>query len=914
MAKTENQINVDTIPGLKIYNRPALFIKRKIDLCVTNPLNALLQFLTASGVTACVLTVLFSVHPGLILDDTTPTGGDMGAHVWWPAFMRDFIVKSGRVFGWSMDYYAGFPVGQYYFPVPAAMISILDLLLPYNIAFKIVVVSGSVMLPVAAYVLGRALKAYRPIPMLMAFAATVFLFFQGDPRGNGPTTNTLLDIKGAIGNQRIMGGPLVSTMAGEFSFSIALCFAIFFLAAFYTMLRDGKYRVTSAILLALTIMSHLVVAIFVGLAAIVFWGAVYISKKGYTKIFAYAILLWITTISLTIGAIGRYFFDNKTNWQIFLVLLVTLGLISVLVFGFKKYKSDVISIIKDLIPIITGLMLSSIWLLPLLARFSYTSNMRYTKVTDTVGTQVNELIELYIAPEYMYYTVFFPVAIGFVLSATLLRKHIIPLILTAAMMATVFWLWPEGHAWNLRFLPFWYLCIYLVAALGIGELLRVPSALLTYYGYKSKFKRLFSVSKFSQATIIFLVIVCFFVYLVGFGSKQIGTDGTDQRSIKDKRGAGVDWSRYNFKGYENLPDYKEFKALMDTMGKLKPGRALWETTQSGYGTTLALMLLPYYTDHRISSMEGLYFEASGTTAYHFLNVAELSKQASNPMAWPKCEKKKDQSLVDPTCIDQYYGNITDFDRGVSHMRLMGVKYYMTYTADAKELAKNNKGLKLIAQVPDMLDTLSPQVLADAKKNKIDPPERTYSVPNGWEIYEVLDSALVEPLAVDPVVISDKSETTDWVQSGNKWLYDWWNSYTQYPVFLDHGPKEFKTLTADDALKSILSKDQQNKKSKVKVTNIKLKQDSISFDVDQIGKPVLVKVSYYPTFEVSGAKEIYRASPNFMLVIPTSKHVKLEIQRDSIEWFSIFLFFSAIMILVLMKNKSSFKLSNLSGKL
>jgi hypothetical protein len=207
--KTDIEDNTNTTSNKflkKIYFRPKIFIERKIKLLSTNPLNALLQILTAIGVALSSLTIFRSVHPGLIFDDTTPTGGDMGAHVWWPAFMRDFVFKSGRVFGWSMDYYAGFPVGQYYFPVPALMISILDLIMPYNIAFKIVVVSGSVMLPVAAYVLGRALKAFRPIPMLMAFGATVFLFFQGDPRGNGPTTNTLIDIKGAIGNQRIMGG------------------------------------------------------------------------------------------------------------------------------------------------------------------------------------------------------------------------------------------------------------------------------------------------------------------------------------------------------------------------------------------------------------------------------------------------------------------------------------------------------------------------------------------------------------------------------------------------------------------------------------------------------------------------------------------------------------------------------------
>ena len=62
----------------------------------------------------------------------------------------------------------------------------------------------------------------------------------------------------------------------------------------------------------------------------------------------------------------------------------------------------------------------------------------------------------------------------------------------------------------------------------------------------------------------------------------------------------------------------------------------------------------------------------------------------------------------------------------------------------------------------------------------------------------------------------------------------------------------------------------------------------------------MKVSYYPTFEVTGAKEIYRASPNFMVVVPTSKHVELKVERDGIEWFSILLFILSIVLFVFIK--------------
>ena len=46
------------------------------------------------------------------------------------------------------------------------------------------------------------------------------------------------------------------------------------------------------------------------------------------------------------------------------------------------------------------------------------------------------------------------------------------------------------------------------------------------------------------------------------------------------------------------------------------------------------MLLPFWTDGCIGSMEGLYFEASATTPFHFLNEAELSRGAVEPGARP----------------------------------------------------------------------------------------------------------------------------------------------------------------------------------------------------------------------------------------------------------------------------------------
>ena len=89
------------------------------------------------------------------------------------------------------------------------------------------------------------------------------------------------------------------------------------------------------------------------------------------------------------------------------------------------------------------------------------------------------------------------------------------------------------------------------------------------------------------------------------------------------------------------------------------GRAFWEYEEEldRYGTPMALMLLPHWTDGCIGSMEGLYFEASATTPFHFLTQVELSTAPSAAQR------------------DLPYGSF-DIDRGVHHLQMMGVRYYM----------------------------------------------------------------------------------------------------------------------------------------------------------------------------------------------------------------------------------------------
>src|SRR5918992_850496 len=131
---------------------------------------------TAVVVVAGIALTLVALQPDLLVADTTPSGGDMGAHVWGPAFLRDHLLPSGRLTGWAPDWYAGFPAYHFYMVVPSLAILALELVLPYGVAFKLITVSGVLALPAAAWALGRLARAPFPTPALLAVAAVGFLF------------------------------------------------------------------------------------------------------------------------------------------------------------------------------------------------------------------------------------------------------------------------------------------------------------------------------------------------------------------------------------------------------------------------------------------------------------------------------------------------------------------------------------------------------------------------------------------------------------------------------------------------------------------------------------------------------------------------------------------------------------------
>lgn len=765
--------------GARIWQR---IIRRPMNwLNAPWPAERIAQYLTALVVVGgCVFAVLQVAHLDLVFENNTPTGGDMGAHVMGPAYLRDHLLPNFQIQGWSMYWYNGFPLYRFYMVVPAMMIVALNVILPYGIAFKIVAILGIVSLPFCCWAFGRLARFRFPIPELMALAGLVFLFDE---------------------SFSIYGGNVKSTMAGEFSFSIALSLAVLGLGLFARGLETGKYRNWTAIVLALAMLSHGIVLIFVVLGAFLMW------------------LVWMDRTRFVYG--------------------FTMGL--------------------------TAVLLSAFWVVPFLFNHQYMTDMKYGYRPDGVDDSFWDMFFQY--PVFWDLVVSGFALIGFV--SSVVKRNLTGAwlgIMCFALMAATYLARDSlpviGLLWNPRLLPFLYLVRLLLCMVGIVD--------TVHFVIKSVRQRELStgdlwVSGVATAAVVSITVLV--VQLFSFqempggrittkNDKSVyawGIGGWDIITLtpnaKDALSDG--WTRYNFMGYEGRPAYGEYKGLVDTMAELGRstddgegcGRALWENNgdTGAYGTTMALMLLPHWTDGCIQSQEGLFFEASGTTPYHFLTAAAMSANSSNPV----------REL-------RYTDN--DASVGVPMMQTMGIKYLMVFTQKAKDQAESRGDLTLVAE----------------------------SGP--WQIYTVADSPVVEPLTVQPVIVNgrDGDQRERHLELGT--------SYFQHPeewaaIPADDGPDEWQRIDAQVDLTRRVGNEPLEPGRKVdivvpaetiepvelpeiEVTNVVMGDQDLRFDVSEIGVPVLVKVSYFPNWKVDGAEGPYRVSPNFMVVIPTETSVHL----------------------------------------
>ena len=73
------------------------------------------------------LVAILILRLDLVFLNTMPTGGDMGAHVVPIKYFIENFALNLQLNGWSNDWFAGYPLYYFYFPFPAVVTFLLNL-------------------------------------------------------------------------------------------------------------------------------------------------------------------------------------------------------------------------------------------------------------------------------------------------------------------------------------------------------------------------------------------------------------------------------------------------------------------------------------------------------------------------------------------------------------------------------------------------------------------------------------------------------------------------------------------------------------------------------------------------------------------------------------------------------------------
>ena len=733
------------------------------------------------AIAAVAVVVLWSMHPSLLLSSSLLTGGDTGSHVGAAAYLR--TQGLGHLTPWFPGWFDGMPLYTYYFVLPDALAVVASYLIPFAVSFKVMTVAGSLLMPLTAYLMARLLRAPRPIPVALAMATLPFLF---------------------DASFTIDGGNLFSTLAGEYAFSLSLALSLLALGLFARGMRTGRGYWMAAICLSATLLSH--------------------------------VLPWLFTLVM-IAVVMLFELAARRGWRDRRDALVA---------------GDVARPLRFVVG--AGLLSAGLvawWLLPFVNLQSFTNSMGY--VNDDVSSLHSIFSQL------GWYTstgsagadrwVLVLALAGFV-TAWWSRQVLGMMLATwCGLSFAAYVLDPQSVIWNERLVPFWYLGTHLLAGWFIGYLVwrslergrrqrkaRVDEAFdadpLGDEEARSSEHELAEAHEWLERedwrTVLNAALV---VVALGLASTLPGLvpQSSSFLHLNTSGNQVTDWAAFNYAGYQGQSAWPEYHNLMDTMKvvgeKHGCGQSMWEynADEQRFGTPMALMLLPYWTNNCVGSMEGLFFESSATTPYHFLDQAELSVAPSEPQ------------------VGLTYG-LTNVALGVRHLELLGVKYFIAYSPAIIKQANADHDLQLIAAT------------------------RAWPAPGvHWRIYLVRHSNEVVGLSHYPVVLANAASRQAWLAVNQVWWLtasDW----SQYIAM--NGPANWPRATKQP------SRPPGPSLPSVHVSHLVQSTQSLSFTVSRTGVPVLVKISYFPRWHVTGATGPYRVSPNVMVVVPTSTHVTL----------------------------------------
>jgi hypothetical protein len=278
------------------------------------------------------------------------------------------------------------------------------------------------------------------------------------------------------------------------------------------------------------------------------------------------------------------------------------------------------------------------------------------------------------------------------------------------------------------------------------------------------------------------------------------------------------WIKWNYEGFENKSTWREYREINDVVtGDHSDPRVVYEHSDkyNQYGTTRAFELLPYFSGR--STLEGLFMQSSISSPFVFYIQSEIGEQQSCPF-W-----------------NIYKCSPFNLTMGTKHLEMFNVKYFITRSEKLQTEIRNYSQYEFVESVGEV------------------------------EIYELTTNK-------DQYVIVP--EYTPVVYQKNNWkifFYEWFKDYDLVDVPIIKTKENIEGMQIIEELSDIQKIDFENEECLIRE---EIGNDQLSFTTKCPYKPHLIRISYHPSWKVSGAEKIYLVSPSFMLVFPEQEEVRM----------------------------------------
>ncbi len=190
--------------------------------------------------------LLLSLDPSLWLRDTIPALTDLPGHFLPPVLLREGLLQNGSFGGWRHEWFAGFPLYHFYFPLPGLLIAALSPMFGAALALRIVALAPIVLMPWSLWTFARL----SGLPLGQRVGVTV-----------GGTGSVLML------SHWLWGGNILAMVAGEFSYGWSLLLLMPYLGLLARPPGERRCGPVAGMVLTGAILSHIVpvVAAFVAM-------------------------------------------------------------------------------------------------------------------------------------------------------------------------------------------------------------------------------------------------------------------------------------------------------------------------------------------------------------------------------------------------------------------------------------------------------------------------------------------------------------------------------------------------------------------------------------------------------------------------------------------------------------------------